>query len=916
MNLATPGLLPLLLLGVSGWTAVGWVWAAQPALSAPQEGPSLIVNGGFEQDADGDGVPDGWTTAGRRGVVQKLQVVEDPLRGRVARLECTQFEPGFPDSHAMMAQLGRISLQRGQWYRLRLWARAENLQTGDVQIAVANIRTWQETGLRDSLTPTETWQQYELYGRATADLAPADSRLQIWLTGPGVLYVDDLELVPVADFRPRRLPEISWLASRNALPNSSFELGGIGWGCYAPRLSGWGSHVFFRYGAVDQSRSKHGRASWRLTLDLASPLVSYFDYFDPRGELVDCLLLASEGWVPVQPGQPYVFTCWVVADQPQTPVLLLVNPSSGPRISRKYLVGTDWTLLQLPFTTGGDAVWVGVGPDLSGGERTAATLWIDAVQLAAGHSPPGGELSYEPRQPLEASVELGGVPALPGGSIFPTGQPVTIGVCACNYSAVPRELEGKLWVTDYRGQVVWEGTIARLLPPESCQFVAVDDVPRGRKGFFRVHFARADSSEVSTRRLAIIDPYPPGEDTAFGMNHAFGWPELIRLAHLAGVGWWRDWSTQWRLVQPQPEAPFDFALPRLQIERVLACGGKVLMLLPFPGTPWAVDVDNTKLEQAAGGNRYLATRLVLAYKPRDPALFARYVEAAVRHFWPKVDTIEILNEPLFTSYALPASHGHTMEDYLQLLRVGYEAAKSVSPQVRVVGGVAAPPDHGFVRQFVEAGGPQWCDVVNLHLYPHRGDPMTYDPLFGQLGELMAQRGVRRPIWVTEFGLYADDDPAASPFRVGDATMSRTLRPSERRASADLVKFAALMRAAGVEKIFYHAGTCGAWNEDSAGNIFFEWGGAPRMMLPAQAALSQMLKPSVRFLRRWGEPAGLVGLEFVDETSGRHVAVLWAAAGALSFTPPPGWQALDLMGNPIEQLPLLVDQTPVYLIRDQ
>jgi hypothetical protein len=100
---------------------------------------------------------------------------------------------------------------------------------------------------------------------------------------------------------------------------------------------------------------------------------------------------------------------------------------------------------------------------------------------------------------------------------------------------------------------------------------------------------------------------------------------------------------------------------------------------------------------------------------------------------------------------------------------------------------------------------------------------------------MKARGSTQSIWVTEIGCYGQDDPPFTPFTVGDSSMNSALRPNELRASGDLVKFATILLATGTRKIFYHAGTCEALNQSSAGNIFFEYGGAPRKQYAAQAA---------------------------------------------------------------------------------
>jgi hypothetical protein len=145
-------------------------------------------------------------------------------------------------------------------------------------------------------------------------------------------------------------------------------------------------------------------------------------------------------------------------------------------------------------------------------------------------------------------------------------------------------------------------------------------------------------------------------------------------------------------------------------------------------------------------------------------------------------------------------------------------------------------------------------------------------------------------------------------------MNSALRPNELRAAADLVKFAAILLATGTRKVFYHAGTCGALNQSSAGNIFFEYGGAPRKQYAAQAALSRLLGPDVEFLRKWPEPAWLQAFAF--RSRGRTVTVLWARkAGASAIAIPQGCHALDLMGNPMTGRESVPGEMPIYWVPD-
>lgn len=886
----------------SAWTACITFFLLSLSSAGTQTEP-LIFNGSFEQDADGNGIPDGWSTSGRAGVEQKLSIATDPQRGRVAKLVCTKFEPGFPDSHAMLAQLDKVGVKAGQWYRLRLWAKAENLETGGAQISLTNRKVWREAGLADFFSASETWERFEFHFQANQDLKPEDSRLQIWFNGTGTLYVDDVTLEPIERFRREWHPQLPMTGVTNALPNSSFECGGAGWGCWAVGIPGWGGQIFQRMGDWDSQRAFHGQHSWKLSLSPPSLPVCYFDYFDPMESPVKSLLIGREGWVPVERGQSYVFSAYIMADRANLPVRVSVWQADARNIERTFSAGQQWTRVQLTFTAETDFACGFVGLDLREAEKPEGSLWVDAIQWEKGKEPS----AYQPREMLEAQIETDKL-----GNVFTEPQNgLTFRLRAFNAADTAQTLNGTLTVTDYLDKPVWQQNVKLPVPAKQTVQTEYRNVLAGRYGFFRLRW-EPERGLSQTLRCAVIEPSPQ-RDSVFGMNHAFSWEFLLRLSHLAGIRWWRDWSVKWHTVQPEAGGGFNFRVPDAQIQRVLDADGQVDVLLPFPSAPWAAKPDMEKIRAQAGNNRYLEQRLIVAQKPERLEDFAAYVRATVQHYRGRVKVFEILNEPLYTTYAVPAVFGCTTADYIALLRTAYETVKAVDPTCTVVGGIGSSPDSKWVDEFVEQGGLRWCDVMDLHTYPHRGAPDSYENGYRKLWERMRSRNEAKPIWITEVGYYGDDDPAYTPFTVGDPTMTRAMRPNELRTSADLVKFATVFCANGVKKIFYHAGTCSALNQNDAGNIFFEYGGAPRKMFAAQAALSRLLGPDVQFVRKWSEPDWLQAFEF--RSRGRTVVVLWTRkANSPALKVPEGYRALDLMGNPLTGAQVVPGDVPIYWVQ--
>jgi hypothetical protein len=253
-----------------------------------------------------------------------------------------------------------------------------------------------------------------------------------------------------------------------------------------------------------------------------------------------------------------------------------------------------------------------------------------------------------------------------------------------------------------------------------------------------------------------------------------------------------------------------------------------------------------------------------------------------------------------------------MPDYLDALRTAYQAAKAADPQCTVIGGIAGEPGKEWEDQFIEQGGLKWCDVTNYHLYPSRQRAEAMESAFKIRWQQMQKRGEAKPIWVTEFGLYAEDDPATTPNSAGDSSMNDAMRPDERTASADFVQWATVMFAHGVRKVFFHAGTCQGFHDSSTGNMFFEYGGTPRKMYPAVAAMAWILAPDFQFVRKWDKPQWLHAYEF--RSRGHAVVILWTRkADAPKLDVPRGFQALDLMGNPLEGTEVIPVESPLYLV---
>jgi hypothetical protein len=897
------------------------------AAASRGDGENLIHNGSFEGAQGRAGAPDGWATAGNPALRQSLSLDAGRAGGRSARFECTAFGGDGPDFHAMLCQEHKVGVTRGQWYMMSLWAKASGLKAGSVEIGLVNMRGWVSSGLSEAFTPGLRWAKYDFLFEARADVPAETSRLQFWFKSTGTLWLDDVALVETTH-TPQWHPQIGSEGVTNMVPNSSFECGTSGWGSLTSGLGGWAGNLFRLEGELDPTHAHHGRNSLRIAIDSAVAPVCWFDYYEPVRAPVKRALAANRGWITVKPREPLTLSAYLRADKDGTVAELAVNEAPERLQRRQVSVGRDWKRYEFTFTPNQAFLFVAVGLDLEATRRDVATLWVDAVQLERGRKATG----YQPRTPVESFVDMDD-----SSHVVDAKAGASLTLRAYNDSDRERTVAGRLDVIDAFGETVSASVPTLAVPARAGASQAFKDVARGRLGAFRARWktepgaglvepdpeTRDGVATLTTTRLAVIDPLPERmADAPFGFNHAYPWDFLVRSAHRAGVVWWRDWSAKWNTVEPR-RGTYDWRIADAQIGRVADLGGHVEVLLPFPSASWSTSARPEVVAQAAGGDGYLRARLPMAYAPAHLDDFGRYAAETVRHYrelnkHPPL-YVQILNEPVYTDYALPRAFGYSVDDYVKLLQVAHDAMKQVDPDVQVVGGISAGLTSGYTREFIEKGGLKACDVLDLHIYDAARPAENYEEEFKALEDLVRSHGGSKPVWITEWGCYADDDPPTSPQSFGDATMNRCRWPSERAATEHVVKFAAVGFAHGLRKIFFHAGTAGRINGADAGGVLFEYGGAPRTMYAGIAAFTKLMGGPLTPVQVVDRD-GLHGYVFrgSDLRDMRHsvVAVAWSSSETpRRLTLGPTVRAVDLMGNTIGGRTVELTETPVYLLGD-
>ncbi|MCX6362233.1 MAG: hypothetical protein NT029_20750 [Armatimonadetes bacterium] len=876
----------------------GWVFMALlPAMALLGTGRAaaevnLVANGEFrELDA---GKPAAWEMSGdARSVSQTLTVGAQGGRS-FGQLTCTRFSPDGPASHAMVAQVGHVRLTEGTAYEFSCRARQQGIRGRSISVAVSDMSDWSNCGLSKSLQVGAEWRAYRVVFRATRAVERT-GRLQIWFNETGTLDLTEVAIVEAASTSVAFTDTTPPARGRNLIPNGSFELGGARWSSYGVS-AGWGNLAHL-HGSVVTGREPGHPHFLRIPMGPGVTPKLAFDYFRPTSAPQTHLQACGIGWIPVRAGQTYTLSCDMRATVPGTPGRLgytALAPAGSQwdtrQDGRQVQLTTAWVRYTFAFQAQKSHLFVLAGPDLAQDARVDVDL--DNLQLEAGPEATRWEAFSTVQAALESTRPMG---------VFVAGEPVVLTARLAGSGVAPDGVRLSL-----KAVTAFDRTIALpsvVMKPGVPVRVAM---PKLGAGWYRIEAAAPPGVVLLTPsvRIAVV-PRLGKQETLFGLNHAFPDAGLIDQASLCGVSWYRDWSLKWDHIEPS-QGSYRWGIADEQIGSVLQRGPRVMALLPpFPSAEWS-----SEAPAALRKPGYPGERARQAYAPRDPALLADFAGRAVARYKDRIRVWEFLNEPIYTDYSLPRE-AYKPADYVALLKPVAAAARKADPACRIMGGAGAGPG-GITSQMIQAGLLGQIDILNLHIYPGARAPEGFIDEMDQLLAEMDRHGGRKPIWITEFSYYGADDLPRKPFvPTGGDWAEERLLTDERECAEYTVRFAAVMLARGVEKVFIHSGSSGAANMPNFECCLFGQGGAPRKVAAAVAVMAATLGPKPTPQKMPALPEGVYAAPF--ETGSASVVMAWATQGAWSIRVPPGVRCVDMVGAPVHDLRPALSGSPIYLI---
>jgi polysaccharide biosynthesis protein PslG len=415
-----------------------------------------------------------------------------------------------------------------------------------------------------------------------------------------------------------------------------------------------------------------------------------------------------------------------------------------------------------------------------------------------------------------------------------------------------------------------------------------------------------DGGDLRTNKddLVIGSGYPGGLDELVLYRRALTGAEVKALADKATppqeglIAWW-SFEEAGTVVKDRSASGLDLSTGDVSAARVarlgLEHGVKTLGILGFPAN-WA----STAPEDADRP---------WVYKPKLDA-WATFVENTTRHYRDLVQHWEIWNEPNITVFWLPQP---SAKEFLDVVKVGYEAAKRGNPNCTVLmPGLAGPGQGGwgmdFLDELLELGAAKYCDAISIH--PYRQASPEGSDLVGDLRHIAAlaeRNGGRRPIWFTE-DCWTTDLPGGS---------------TEERAARMLPRCYALALGTGLMErfIFFRLHDPGVDRFYGEHNYGMCWNDlTPKPAYFAHATTARLLDGA----RPEGEwDVGPRALARVFRTKAERVAAVWSPEGTAPASVSvgrPTVRLVDIMGNessvPTEGGVLLLNATEdVTFLRD-
>lgn len=322
----------------------------------------------------------------------------------------------------------------------------------------------------------------------------------------------------------------------------------------------------------------------------------------------------------------------------------------------------------------------------------------------------------------------------------------------------------------------------------------------------------------------------------------------------------------WNVIEPI-KGTFDWRLTDLAAEHAKGAGIKISAVIqPFAG--WDQQ-NNSPIPNCRALD--FAWYDYKAGPPNDWSEYQNFLETTIKRYRDVVSDWEIGNE--YDGQC--GGYQNNPEGYLKLLKTSYEIIKKVDPNAKVLNaGALEFPDasiRNFWIRFFELGGGNYLDAFNIHYNGERNgaksDPSTFLGVLNFYNNLIKNQGLKKPLWLTEFGTYSGTPESPPPPPGGQFnTMPSLPTQSQEFQATWYFRYSILAFANNVEKIFVDL--VGPDNQNIGASAIYNLQGQSRQFL-------KTLKTIATKLQGFNKATKIVDSQYKFSVGNKTIYALWS-----------------------------------------
>jgi len=818
-----------------------------PGLEEPYSSIESNENSGEGKFATGE-IALGWEEHVSSGQVVFSRETNGPKEGN----SCQRIN--VMDAGSSEVEFGkRLQIASNKSYNFTIWLKADTFRK--CRLLLREATTPNTVISEKTVDVTTEWSPFQIQGK----IKDGDLEFILSMASQGTLWVDDLEVEEVAATSTGACE-----GPGNYFQNSSFEAGlGFGWRLTVRPGSDLAksvpSEVEPPHDVIDDSTAFAGKKSLKISL--------------PTGRIA----VLTSPLVSVAGGRDYVASIALKSDIPAKASLSLLDKDGKNFGEMKGVdLTSEWQRASLTENIPpGTSLYF----RLTLSSESPANIWIDAAQFEEGKSPS----DYSQPKPIELALNT----SRPG-AIFFDNESVSLDIATGG--DIPAGVILKSSVENLMGGTV---SLPNLSLPAKQWVIPADSI--NAQGMFKVRAVVIDATgkELSAPAEKIFARLPHPRDISpersFFGGHSGLQPNMLAIMHAVGMRWVRlhdtSGATGWAHVEPSRD---QFQFSDQGIDAAKAAGLEVLGMLD-EAPAWS------SVKPRATSGYFSAYNFPDISDGMDR--WANYVRETVTHYKGRIHYWEVWNEPWHKGFFLG-----TPEQYGEILKSAYAAAKEVDPSAQIVGFSAANVE--WARAALAVSGTQSYDIFSYHDYNpslYGGNPNNADHLVSRFTAVQKDFGEAKPLWDTEGG--------AGNIASWYGTESSTLSP--RMQMTHIVRFDVTQFAAGVQRFFFYT-LEGGKPIGCDGYDGLEYDGSIRPVLAASAVLASLID-GASFLERTEMAPQVEAFKFRQE-DGTVVTVVWANdSNGHDIPVPDGAQAIDILGNPLPGSSIKISAEPIYFI---